>query len=233
MRNVNYFLNLLIVLVMFGLSACSGCQKEATSVQVDGRSLQLATPPPSQADEDSQPAGPRIITIVGKPYHGEGAAPTSAPAITPAPQAAPVAPAVAEGASRVPPGTTEEESLTKKLHDKLKEANIAFSDKNPPKIYVSGQSLDEFTGFYEAKGQAVSRMSVPASVLVRPLLQEHPELAGKVNVEALDKVIINQVVVEGTGVSAADKYIDPDTFQVVDKLFVTEMPPNLGKKDPQ
>lgn len=200
-------------------------------MQVSGQSLALQAKAPQQPPPSPpQAAGPRVIDIKARPYTGPanptGTAPAGTAAVT---IGSPTSPAEAPKIAQAPPGAVEEEGLTKRLTDKLKESNIPFNDKNPPKIYTSNQSISEFSNYYEAKGQKVSRMSIPAAVLIRPLLQEHPELAAKVNIDELDKVTINQVVVEGTGISAADKYIDPDTLQVVDKLFVTDMPADLGK----
>ncbi len=174
------------------------------------------------------PTGPRVIEIKARPYTGpdlktESSGPTVSSSASPAPSTN--QPKIT---SAPPPGATEEESLSKRLTDRLKESKIPFNEKNPPKIYVSNQTITEFASFYEAKGNKISRMSIPASVLIAPLLQDHPELAAKIDVKALENTTINQVVVEGTGVSAADKYIDPDTLQVVDKLFVTDMPSDLG-----
>jgi hypothetical protein len=219
-------LHVLAIIFFLTFNACSGC-REPEPVQIEGQSLAL------QARSQPQPgslqsSGPRVIEIKARPYTGEktGSTPASEAAIsigTPTPAAN--TPKI----TQAPPGSIEEEGLTRRLMDKLKESNIPFNDKNPPKIYTSNQSISEFSSYYESRGQRVSRMSIPAAVLIRPLLQDHPELATKVDIDALDKVTINQVVVEGTGISAADKYIDPDTLQVVDKLFVTDMPSDLGK----
>lgn len=213
------------------LNACSGCRREVVPLRVAGQSLALQTKAPEQSQQamSQQPSGPRVIEIKARPYNGapiEPGTPSSGDVAISI--GSPTPPADVPKITQAPPGSVEEEGLTKRLMDKFKESNIPYNEKNPPKIYTSNQSISEFSSYYEAKGQKVSRMSIPAAVLIRPLLQEHPELAAKVDIDALDKVTINQVVVEGTGISAADKYIDPDTLQVVDKLFVTDMPANIG-----
>lgn len=215
---------------LVSLHACSGCRRELESVQVSGQSLELEAQKQAPPSDASQDTGPRVIEIRAK----KGDDTTSA-----SPSSSVTSIDIASGTSlqpppkaqQVPPGAIVEETLTKRLTDKFKESNIPFNEKNPPKIYISSQSLSEFSSYYESKGQKVSRMSIPAAVLIRPLLQEHPELSSKIDADALEKVTINQVVVEGTGISAADKYIDPDTLQVVDKLFVTDMPSGMGKKE--
>lgn len=219
------------IAVMVASTGCSGCRRETEPLQVAGQSLALQTKSqPQQPGAQQLPTGPRVIEIKARPYNGTpdktGSTPAGEVAVSiGSPTPLDNSPKI----TQTPPGSVEEEALTKRLTDKLKESNIPFNDKNPPKIYTSNQSISEFSNYYEAKGQRVSRMSIPAAVLIRPLLQDHPELAAKVDIDALDKVTINQVVVEGTGISAADKYIDPDTLQVVDKLFVTDMPADLGK----
>lgn len=227
-------LHALLVTIVLGSTlqlGCSGC-REPESIQVSGQSLELEAQKQAaqQAQQAQQPTGPRVIEIKAKPYSGTtektGSAPAGDTALTIIP-VTPTPPPVAK--TQAPPGAVEEEGLSKRLTDKLKESKIPFNENNPPKIYVSNQTISEFSNYYESKGQKVSRMSIPASVLIAPLLQEHPELAAKIDVKAMENTIITQVVVEGSGISAADKYIDPDTLQVVDKLFVTDMPADLGK----
>ena len=82
-------------------------------------------------------------------------------------------------------------------------------------------SLDSFAKYYEDKGFKVQRTSVPASSVISPLLEEKPELVTKINMSNYQGVDINQVIVEGANISAADKYIDPETYSVVYKTFVT------------
>ncbi len=216
-----------IVILFLTFTSCSGC-REPEPVQVLGQSLELRSQ--SQQAPPQPSTGPRVIEIKARPFVGTlertGSTAAGETALT---IGRPVPSANEPRITQAPPGSIEEEGLTKRLMDKLKESNIPFNEKNPPKIYTSNQSISEFSSYYESRGQRVSRMSIPAAVLIRPLLQDHPELATKVDIDALDKVAINQVVVEGTGISAADKYIDPDTLQVVDKLFVTDMPSDLGK----
>lgn len=225
----NKFILLAIAFAVTALPSCSGCRREAESIQVAGQSLELPAPRPDPQTPQgpTEPVGPRVIDIRARPY--DGPPPTSGTSSPAADAAVAITSSQPARPQQTPPGAVVEEGLSKRLTDKLKEAKIPFNDKNPPKIYTSSQSISEFSNYYESKGQKVSRMSIPAALLIRPLLQEHPELAAKVNMDELEKITINQVVVEGTGVSAADKYIDPDTLQVVDKLFVTDMPSDMGK----
>ena len=62
---------------------------------------------------------------------------------------------------------------------------------------------------------------MPASQVIAPLLEEKPELQGKISASNYTGIMINQVIVEGANISAADKYIDPVTYEVVYKTFVT------------
>jgi hypothetical protein len=217
----------LSILFLF-LQACSGC-REPESIQVSGQSLELeAQKQAAQQAQQQQPTGPRVIEIRARPFAGTTEKTGSTPAGDTTMTIIPVTPTTV-AKTQAPPGAVEEEALSKRLTDKLKESKIPYNENNPPKIYVSNQTISEFSNYYESKGQKVSRMSIPASVLIAPLLQEHPELAAKIDMKTIENTVINQVVVEGSGVSAADKYIDPDTLQVVDKLFVTDMPADLGK----
>ena len=228
MRHALIVIGIVITSLQWG---CSGC-REPESIQVSGQSLELeAQKQATQQAQPPQPTGPRVIEIKARPYTGTtektGTTVAGESTISIIPTTTPTPPPVAK--TQAPPGAVEEEGLSKRLTDKLKESKIPFNENNPPKIYVSNQTINEFSSYYESKGQKVSRMSIPASVLIAPLLQEHPELAAKIDVKAMENTVITQVVVEGSGISAADKYIDPDTLQVVDKLFVTDMPADLGK----
>lgn len=214
------------LLITATFNSCSGC-REPQSIQVSGQSLELEAQKQAQAQQQ-QATGPRVIEIKAKPYNGStektGTTVAGESTISIIPTNTSTPPKI-----QTPPGAVEEEALSKRLMDKLKESKISFNENNPPKIYVSNQTITEFSSYYESKGQKVSRMSIPASVLIAPLLQEHPELANKIDMNKIENTVINQVVVEGSGISAADKYIDPDTLQVVDKLFVTDMPSDMGK----
>lgn len=215
----------LLIVGFLLLPSCSGCRREADSIQVNADSLHLTTPPPKPEPTPTAPTGPRTFYITGKPSTDSTPPSVTAPSTTPSPLSIVAAPKPPS----VPPGVVEDQSLTQRLQERMKEVKIEMSDKDPPKIYLSQQSLDEFSKYYEARGQKVNRMSIKAGDMLRPVLQEHPELAGKIDINAMDGITINQVVVEGTGISAADKYIDPATYQIVDKLFVTEMPGAAGR----
>ncbi len=122
----------------------------------------------------------------------------------------------------VPKEFSVDATLTGRLHDKLKEA-YASRGGSPPEIeiYTGSQSLDQFARHYEDLGYKILRTSVPAGQVIGPLLNERPELASRISLANYSGVNINQVIVEGANISAADKYIDPVTYEVVYKTFVT------------
>lgn len=92
------------------------------------------------------------------------------------------------------------------------------------KVYLGTEELDSFAKFYEQRGYKTGRVTIPVSQIIQAAMRDRPELKERVNLSDYDGIVIEQVMVEGTGVSAANKYIDPDTLKVVDKLFVTVMP---------
>lgn len=117
------------------------------------------------------------------------------------------------------------EDLTQRLKEKMAEAYGGDMGRVPDaKIYLGTNSLQDFIEFYEQRGYRVQRIAVPVQRILQPVLRDRPELQGKIRLEDYADVVIHQAMVEGTGISAADRYIDPDTYEVVDRLFVTEMP---------
>ena len=124
----------------------------------------------------------------------------------------------------LPPNTYEETDLSARLRDKMLDAYKGREDQMPDvKIYLSEMNYDEFIAYYKGLGYRVRTVAVPARQVIEPVLNQRPELAGKINIAAYDDIVIHQVMVNEAGISAADKYIDPDTFQVIDKTFVTKV----------
>lgn len=124
----------------------------------------------------------------------------------------------------LPPKTYEETDLTSRLQDKMSEAYAGRESEIPDvKIYLSDMQYGEFVDYYRNLGYKVKTITVPASEVIRPVLDQRPDLSKKLNIEDYEGITIRQVMVHEAGISAADKYIDPDTFEVVDKTFVTKM----------
>ena len=124
----------------------------------------------------------------------------------------------------LPPETYEETDLTSRLQDKLAEAYGGDEDQLPDvKIYLSEMKYDEFVNYYKDLGYKVQTVAVPAMQVIEPVLEQRPELADKINLADYEDVVIHQVMIDEAGISAADKYIDPDTYEVVNKTFVTRM----------
>lgn len=129
------------------------------------------------------------------------------------------------GPPPVPPGTNLSEDLTMRLKERMAESYGGDMAKVPKaKIYLGSGGIDDFIKFYEERGYHVQRVAVPVKRILQPVLRDRPELADRIHLDDYRDDVIHQVMVEGTGISAADRYIDPDSFQVVDRLFVTEMP---------
>lgn len=123
----------------------------------------------------------------------------------------------------LPPNTTVEADLTARLQQKLKDAYGSSDDMPDVKIYISEMGYDEFISYYQNLGYKVHTVAVPAIQVVEPVLQQKPELADKINLADFENVVIHQVMVDEIGISAADKYVDPNTFQIVEKTFVTKI----------
>lgn len=124
----------------------------------------------------------------------------------------------------LPPDTYEETDLTNRLREKMMDAYAGKEDSIPNvKIYLSDMRYDEFIKYYKKLGYKVHTVAVPAMEVIGPVLEQRPEMAGKIKVADYQSVVIHQVMIEEAGISAADKYIDPDTFEVIDRTFVTKM----------
>ncbi|PIR16238.1 MAG: hypothetical protein COV46_09185 [Deltaproteobacteria bacterium CG11_big_fil_rev_8_21_14_0_20_49_13] len=185
------------------LSSCGGCpSREDDPVRVNSSMLTLGKQAGTPAQPQEQKQNVRIINIGPSKEVAGGAS--------------------SGGNENLPTGVAIDNSLTDRLRDKLKEA---FADRggDPPdiEIFTGNMSLDSFSKYYEERGNKIQRTSVPASQVVAPLLNERPDLADKINMSNYAGITINQVIVEGANISAADKYIDPETYEVVYKTFVT------------
>lgn len=185
------------------ISSCSGCFEEEPAKVASGTILlnQMPKQLPMQPARDGQP-NVRVINI--------------------GPSKDVVPETVSSSQGQIPKEVTIDSSLTARLKEKLAEA---FGGRNSPppdiEIYTGTMSLEQFSKYYEDRGFKIQRTSVPASQIIAPLLDEKPELADKVSLANYAGVTINQVIVEGANISAADKYIDPETYQIVYKTFVT------------
>ena len=201
---------ILLPVVFLGLSACSSDNEEP--VKVSSSSVLHDN---SQSQQESvatkQLNGPRVRVINIGPSKDDSSDSDSYSSST-----------QPRGDSTVPKEFAVDTSLTDRLHDKLKEAYASRGGKPPDiEIYTGSQSLDQFAKHYEELGYKILRTSVPAGQVIGPLLDEKPELASKVSLANYSGININQVIVEGANISAADKYIDPVTYEIVYKTFVT------------
>lgn len=194
-----YFVFILAPLFFF--SACSSCFEEEPA-QVSSGTVLLGQVPKAERPVDSSLPKVKVINIGPSKDSPNQTASASA--------------------SDIPREVNVDDALTSRLKDKLNEA-FRGRGTSPPdiEIYTGSMGLDQFSKYYEDKGLKIQRTSVPASQIIAPLLDEKPELAGKINLADYAGVSINQVIVEGENISAADKYIDPETYEVVYKTFVT------------
>ncbi len=194
---------ILIAFLLASCSGCPGCGKSDEPVQIGSKTMTLQEGGGSSTTAGANKPRVRVINI-GPSKKEEGEAKLSG------------------GSSAVPSEVTISDSLTSRLKEKLKEAFEGRGSAPPEiEIYTGVMSLDAFAKYYEDKGHKIQRTSVPSSQIVAPLLDEKPELSGKINLSNYAGVNINQVVVEGANISAADKYIDPETYEIVYKTFVT------------
>jgi hypothetical protein len=126
--------------------------------------------------------------------------------------------------ANLPPNTYEETDLSARLREKMMDAYAGQEDSIPDvKIYLSEMKYNEFVDYYRGLGYKVNTMAVPAMQVIEPALEQRPEMAEKINLADYEEIVIHQVMIDDAGISAADKYIDPDTFQVINKTFVTKM----------
>ena len=198
---------LTIAAALLYLSSCSGCPSEEEvpmRVSSDVQTLQLGRNM-GAGDVAKDRPNVRVINIgPSKELDGEETAEKT----------------LESGA--VPKEVVLDDALTTRLKTKLEEAFKGKSGTPPNiEIFTGVMSLDAFANHYEEKGLKIQRTSVPASQIIAPLLDEKPELADKISLSNYAGITINQVIVEGQNISAADKYIDPVTYEVVYKTFVT------------
>ncbi len=219
--------SLMLLILGIGGAGCRGCGCQGSGVtEIDSGTVTLnlpqvrepapePIPPPraAMAPPVSPPETPARIDIVGRPGAGEQPASNVIENLT------------NSGPPPVPPSTFKADDLTMRLREKMAQAYGGDVNRVPAaNIYLSNGTLDEFIDFYEQRGYKVSRISVPVKRILQPVLREKPELAEKIQLENYEGLVIHQAMVDGTGISAADKYIDPDTYQIIERLFVTEMP---------
>jgi hypothetical protein len=181
------------------MASCGGCSHEEETIQVGSSTIVLDA---GKSSQNVVPAGPRVRVINVGPSKD----------ITDAPY----------GDTSIPTEVTPDTALTNRLKERLDQA-FAARGGTPPniEIYTGVLNLDAFAKYYEDRGFKIQRASIPASQVIAPILDEKPELSGKINLSNYAGVSINQVVVEGANISAADKYIDPETYEIIYKTFVT------------
>lgn len=182
------------------LTNCGGCPgSEEETIQVGSSTIILDG---GKGAQNTVPTGPKIRTINIGPSKD----------VTDAPY----------GDTSIPAEVAQDSALTNRLKEKLDQA-FAAKGGTPPniEIYTGVLSLDAFAKYYEDRGFKIQRTSIPASQVIAPILDERPEMSGKIDLANYAGVSINQVVVEGANISAADKYIDPETYEIVYKTFVT------------
>lgn len=207
-----------IVCSLISWGGCAGCPRrgdDVTSVTSGPVTLQrprtVAETAPSR--RPAEPPTPRPAAE----------APVASPPAAPAQDL--LSTLVKSGPPPVPPNSYVAEDLTRRLREKMAESFGGDLAKVPDaKIYLGVEGLEQFVKFYEPRGYRIQRMTIPASQIIQAAMRERTELATRIDLKDYEGVMIEQVIVEGTGVSAANKYIDPDTFQVIDKLFITVMP---------
>jgi len=208
-----------IILLITFLASCSkgchGCHRDtspettivASSVMLEARDI--------PDEEPAKPTGPKIRRITIGPRTRRIEAVADVP-VTSQEKLAEM--------SKLPPDTFEETDLSSRLREKMLDAYQGREEDIPDvKIYISDMRYDEFVSYYQNLGYKVSTVAVPASQIIEPVLDQRPEMKSKINMADYDNVVIHQVMVDEAGISASDKYIDPDTFEVIDKTFVTKM----------
>lgn len=194
--------------MMLQMASCGGClTREDEPVQVGSQTLTFETAEKQQPQKSVAPAQnqPRVRVInIGPSKNTEGRQQQ------------------ADSNQEVPSEVVVDTTLTSRLKERLAEA-FEGRGSTPPEvdIYTGSMSIDGFAKYYEDRGFKIQRTSVPASQVIAPLLDEKPELSDKIMLSNYAGIVINQVIVEGANISAADKYIDPETYEVVYKTFVT------------
>lgn len=205
--NFKQCLGIALVLTLFIFySACSACREnEDEPVQVGSDTVTLKNAQAGKKALSASEGTPKVRVIDIGPSKEE---PTSSSAKS--------------SENSLPREVSVDDRLTARLKDKLKEAFEGRGIEPPQiEIFTGVINLDAFAKYYEDQGYKIQRTSVPASQIVAPLLDEKPELSDKINLANFAGININQVIVEGINISAADKYIDPETYEIVYKTFVT------------
>jgi|GEM_PF-7079231 len=209
-----YILALVISLTSAAFSACSSCD--------DRPAAKIRSDPIIMSGEDFYTEGSKVAEKDGikridiRSRRNAGGEEGSVGGETATSEMRPVEPSL-------PPETYEDTALTERLREKMKGAYEGRESEMPDvKIYTSNLNYDEFVDYYRRLGYPLDTVEVPASEVIAPVLKQRPELASKINLKDYEGVTIRQVIVKGAGISAADKYIDPDTFAIVDKTFVTK-----------
>lgn len=196
----------ILVFSVIHVAGCSSCQNDEEPVRVSSSSTLKIPLEFADANKQAAPAGPNVRVINIGPSKENTESPQTS----------------SGGTSGVPSDVGFDSTLTTRLKEKL---NAAFAGRGttPPdiEIFTGAMSLDNFSKFYEEKGYKIQRTSVPATQVIEPLLEEKPELSSRISLSKYAGVTINQVIVEGANISAADKYIDPETYDVIYKTFVT------------
>ena len=216
-RSLAMTATILIFTILFASCSkgCHGCHRDtspettivASSVMLEARDI--------PDEEPSKPSGPKIRRITIGPRTRRIETTADVPKTSQE--------KLAE-MSQLPPDTFEETDLSSRLREKMLDAYQGREEDIPDvKIYISDMRYDEFVSYYQNLGYKVSTVAVPASQIIEPVLDQRPEMRRKINMADYDNVVIHQVMVDEAGISASDKYIDPDTFEVIDKTFVTKM----------
>jgi len=201
---------MLFIASLLCFSSCSSCQKDDEPTRVSSNAITLKGNVQKSAEPYISKREPRVRVInIGESARHEDQEGSSTKPIY-------------GGNASLPPETELNDTLTNRLKEKMQES---YSDRGttPPAvdIYTSAQSLEEFSRYYEDRGHNIQRTRIPASQIIAPLLEEKPELRDKISIAQYAGIYINQVIVEGQNISAADKYIDPETYEVINKTFVT------------
>lgn len=203
------------VSVCLSMASCRACKRnQEPEVTISGRSvtLKVKQPPP----EPVASYDPNIKRIEIGPRK---TAEPEEPSVEDEKQEY-----VPQKISALPPATYEDTDLSARLREKMLDAYAGKEEAIPDvKIYISDMKYDEFVNYYKNLGYNVNTVAVPATQVIEPVLEQRPELAGKIDLSKYEEIVIHQVMIDDAGISAADKYIDPDTFEVIDKTFVTKM----------
>lgn len=212
----NKFFTYLFVTSITVIVGCSKSQDPNAVTTIESTPVALMKQEP--------PEKPKVLKIAPPPEHVE-IVEEKTQEISPPQSIEEVMNSVNEGAPPIMPGSFESEDLTMRLREKMSKAYGGDISRVPEAtIFLSNERLEDFISFYEERGYQVQRVSVPVTRILAPVLRDKPELSNQLQIENYEGVSINQAMIEGTGISAADRYIDPDTYEVIERLFITEMP---------